>query len=105
MKYFCPVCAYNNLVSPPKDHSICPCCGTEFGYDDHSKSWDELRTGWINGGARWFSDSTQKPDKWDPFEQLFEGISLSTIAKDEIVLIPTETFGPIVWFEDINPHA
>jgi hypothetical protein len=39
-QYSCHVCGYSMLDEPPYDkygcatYTICPCCGTEFGYDD-----------------------------------------------------------------------
>ena len=36
MTFICPVCGWNDLEQDPsmKTHEICPCCGTQFGYDD-----------------------------------------------------------------------
>lgn len=70
MTYKCPICGYRSLVSPPENNTICPCCGTEFGYDDAVKSHDNLRNVWINRGAPWFSDKTPKPAGWNPIVQL-----------------------------------
>jgi hypothetical protein len=100
MRYYCPVCAYTDLSSPPRDHTICPCCGTEFGYDDHRKNWDELRQEWMQSGAKWFSDATQKPDHWAPYQQLYGGASLLVTAKNLVELIPTEEFSDSVHFQD-----
>lgn len=72
----CPVCGYPNLSEPPYDDygcstfSICPCCGTEFGYDDSGKSYTELRRIWICNGMSWWGKSTLPPDNWDPEIQL-----------------------------------
>lgn len=52
--YTCPVCGYDELNSPPENFSICPSCGTEFGYDDHRKSHAKLRAEWIQNGLEWF---------------------------------------------------
>ena len=77
MGYPCPVCGFNGLTRPPEDYYICPCCGTEFGYDDfadnssdRSRRWVELRQRWLNRDARWFSSATQPPNGWDPYRQL-----------------------------------
>lgn len=43
MTYRCPVCAYDALTTAPVDLSICPSCGTQFGYDDVGRSHKELR--------------------------------------------------------------
>jgi hypothetical protein len=70
MKHFCPVCGYDSLTRPPIDYLICPCCGTEFGYDDVAHSWDELRSLWVSKGAAWFSKHTQPPQEWDVLNQI-----------------------------------
>lgn len=66
MKYRCPVCAYPDLIYPPRDHFICPSCGVEFGYDDFTLSHINLRAKWIASGRPWFSSYTPKPDNWPP---------------------------------------
>lgn len=71
--YGCPVCGYGLLQSPPANHSICPCCGTEFGYDDFTKSHRQLRDEWLRSGAYWFSSSTVPPVPfWNGFRQVIE---------------------------------
>ncbi len=75
MNYLCPVCFYPNLSSPPADEDICPCCGTEFGYDDYATSHHELRRRWIQNGAPWFSQTTARPEHWSPLMQVVEGQS------------------------------
>jgi hypothetical protein len=81
MAYTCPVCAYDRMVEPPVDFAICPSCGTEFGYDDANRSFDELRTEWIDGGAQWFSHVTQPPDGWSGYRQLLRsGYALRPVA-------------------------
>lgn len=59
-KYMCPICDYDKLEFPPRNHEICPCCGTEFGFDDFDKSNSQLREEWIRGGSLWWS--TAVPD-------------------------------------------
>lgn len=67
----CRVCGYE-LPSPPwgKDGAsptwdICPCCGTEFGYEDCTPaSAREKRAQWIAGGMKWF-DRRKTPLDWD----------------------------------------
>jgi len=66
----CPVCGYDELEEPPQDFSICPACGTEFGYDDFSMTREELRRRWLERGAPWFSTHTPTPPRWDPVRQL-----------------------------------
>jgi predicted RNA-binding Zn-ribbon protein involved in translation (DUF1610 family) len=74
--YLCPVCGFDGLDEPPRDalglasFGICPSCGTEFGYDDATRSHAELRTQWKDKGMPWFSRSKAPPAAWDPAEQL-----------------------------------
>lgn len=69
----CPVCGF--LGEPPEDHSICPCCGTQFAYHDsgplpklvyHLK----LRRIWVDTGMKWWSKVHNPPIGWDPQAQL-----------------------------------
>jgi hypothetical protein len=91
-KYYCPVCFYPELSFPPADYNICPSCGTEFGYDDVSKSWDELRQEWVKRGAVWFSDKTPKPEGWDAAKQLYGRISTSSVADDSHAEVEIQHF-------------
>lgn len=76
--YTCPVCGYPGLPESPYVYAdksvasfeICPCCGTEFGNDDHETSYKELRDKWVAGGAIWWSDSTPPPAEWNGRKQL-----------------------------------
>lgn len=74
--YICPVCKYDQLDEAPYDgygcatYTICPCCGTEFGYDDSSKTHIELRDKWIKNGMKWWSLSVAPPSGWNPKKQL-----------------------------------
>jgi len=65
----CPVCGYDQL-EPPLRWKICPSCGTEFGYSDQGRSYDELRTEWIRAGAQWDSTVVKKPRGWNSVTQL-----------------------------------
>jgi len=67
--YTCPVCYYTGMQDPPRDYNICECCGTEFGNDDEAHSHEDLRTRWIESGAKWFFRSA--PVGWNPWTQLF----------------------------------
>jgi hypothetical protein len=69
MVNICPVCGFR-LMYPATDHRICPCCGTEFGYDDAGRSHEELREVWVENGARWWSPVDPTPPGWNPREQL-----------------------------------
>jgi hypothetical protein len=60
------------------DYLICPCCGTEFGYDDfamtyqeHEASLDRLRERWLARGMPWTSRVTPHPPGWNAVEQFF----------------------------------
>jgi hypothetical protein len=66
--FTCPVCYFENMPDPPADFNICPCCGTEFGIDDESLSFTELRGQWVADGSRWFYGSS--PEGWRPWRQL-----------------------------------
>ena len=73
MFYVCPVCAYPELPEPPQNFSICPSCGTEFGFDDAKMSYAELRQQWIMADAPWFSTVRHHSPDWNPWMQLITG--------------------------------
>ena len=52
------------------DFAICPSCGTQFGYDDANRSYDELRQNWIDAGALWFSPTDPPANGWNGYRQL-----------------------------------
>ena len=69
--YKCNVCGYPCLTRPPADFMICPCCYTEYGYDDANKSHALLRLEWIQKGMPWMGQNVSPPpDNWNPLEQL-----------------------------------
>jgi hypothetical protein len=96
--YSCPVCGLDGLQEPGDaefaSFEICPCCGTEFGYDDdqgacgkdlapevpgdHAYSNPEyrlaahlaLRGRWVTSGMKWWSTASEPPAGWDPVLQL-----------------------------------
>jgi hypothetical protein len=97
MSYRCLVCGYDGLHEPPRSHGvaapdgkilvdpsgigsdvICPCCGTQFGYDDEAggdlqkrlERYRQLRHRWVRAGMRWWSTGQSPPLGWDPAEQL-----------------------------------
>jgi|GEM_PF-1428062 len=84
MKYTCPVCAYDGLEEPPAYFTICPSCGTEFGYQDTLRGHDELRADWIAQGPTWHSSVIAAPYKWNGMEQLRRGglIDYSAVGGD-----------------------
>ena len=63
----CPVCGYQHLSQPPYDghgcasFDICPCCGTEFGYDDSSATHEVLRRRWIGATGEEGSGPVRRP--------------------------------------------
>ncbi len=67
--YLCPVCGFH-LRYPPADFNICPSCGTEFGYSDSGRTYEELRQNWLWHGARWASTVEKPPRNWDALLQL-----------------------------------
>jgi len=69
----CPVCGYNQLRYPPEDFTICPSCGTEFGYHDSRRTHWELRVQWVNEGALWHSRVINPPSPlWNGLKQLID---------------------------------
>lgn len=74
--YKCPVCGFKGLDEPSRDKDgnasfeICPSCGTEFGYDDATKSAAQLRREWLGRGAAWWSKTVKPPKNWNPVMQL-----------------------------------
>ena len=66
----CPVCGYDRLEEPARDHCICECCGTQFGYHDATLSHAELRERWVTGGATWHSRRIPPPSGWDAWNQM-----------------------------------
>lgn len=48
---------------------ICPCCGTEFGYEDCSISVRRNRSAWIAKGLKWCNER-EKPYFWNFNEQI-----------------------------------
>ena len=77
-QYLCPVCGYPELDDPAYDeygcssYEICPCCGTQFGYDDTEKSHFQLRVEWVQQGGRWWSSTLETTENWDAERQLFK---------------------------------
>jgi len=68
--YTCPVCGYAALKHPPEDFTICPSCGTEFGYHDSNKTNAELRAEWAKRGFPWSSRVIERPAGWNGLSQL-----------------------------------
>lgn len=76
LTYLCPVCGFTALTEPPYDdfgcptYVICPCCGTEFGYDDSTATHQVLREKWVSLGMHWWNNRQQPPEGWDADAQL-----------------------------------
>ena len=74
----CPVCGFRGLSEPAYDEhggasfEICPCCGTEFGYDDAGRSHYELRLRWIAAGSPWSDRDISPPADWNALRQMQE---------------------------------
>lgn len=66
----CYVCGYDKLEDAPEDWGLCPSCGTQFGYSDSIRSYDQLRQNWIASGAEWAMPWIPKPLNWNPVAQL-----------------------------------
>jgi|HubBroStandDraft_1064217.scaffolds.fasta_scaffold816142_2 hypothetical protein len=81
MKYSCPVCGFDQMPFPPEDHSICSCCGTEFGYHDRNRSHSELREAWVAKGTPWFSAALKPPVGWNAHVQMSRSSLEHTIEK------------------------
>lgn len=71
----CRVCGYELSFSPWGEDGesptwdICPCCGTEFGYEDCTRaSARKKREKWISSGKKWFKER-EKPTDWNYEEQ------------------------------------
>ncbi len=81
MDTLCPVCGL--LLDDPTwaeglpSFEICPCCGTQYGYDDccggdaaARPAWyRQARQAWVARGMRWWS-SGKPPNRWDAVSQL-----------------------------------
>jgi hypothetical protein len=95
MPFTCPVCAFSGLKEPDRNSfgdpsfGICPCGGTQFGYDDSCRNHAELRQEWLESGARWWSDVTKPPAGWDGREQLGQaadrdGVTPAPWTRDQV---------------------
>lgn len=72
-RWICPVCGYPNLDENPREqiHEICDSCGTQFGYTDSNRSYEELRKQWIDNGMKFYFEKLWGiPENWNPLEQL-----------------------------------
>jgi hypothetical protein len=74
--YRCRVCGLQQDDLPwgedgeTPSFNICPCCGTEFGYEDFTlEATRAQRERWLSTGAKWFKPK-EKPEGWNLDEQL-----------------------------------
>jgi hypothetical protein len=89
----CPVCGFDSLSRPLEPFDICPCCGTEFGYDDSALNHEELRMRWMRTGADWWSAAAVPPPNWSPTAQLLRANLLPVdLASTEGSVRLTTTF-------------
>ena len=92
MFYTCLVCGFGRMPGPPEDYTICPCCGTQFGYDDVSRSHRRIRNFWLQNGAHWFSAALAPDPLWNGFRQVAEaGLPYDVpnpVADYQLVSIP-----------------
>lgn len=72
----CRVCGLGFLESPwgqdgqTPSWEVCPCCGTEFGYEDCTLiGVRSQRNRWLASGAKWV-DKTKAPDDWSLEKQI-----------------------------------
>jgi hypothetical protein len=79
--YECPVCGFPGLEEPPEDFVICPSCGTEFGYHDHTRTHAQLRHQWVRAGAQWHSQVDERPTGWNPWIQLIDSGHAECVPK------------------------
>jgi hypothetical protein len=109
MRFTCPVCFFPDLPYTPGNYHICPCCGTEFGNDDHYMSHAELRREWISRGANWFF--RRPPEYWNPWMQLISGSAFDEVPKFatkiissvNVTISPTQTLNvsSSPWFAQV----
>ena len=82
--YTCPVCTFPRMTEPVEEGTICPCCGTEFGYDDDlGVTYAQLRARWVARGRPWFSVATMLTPGWRDW---LAGAALAVLGA-ELILI------------------
>ncbi len=71
IQYTCPVCAFSRMPYAADEGNICPCCGTEFGFDDTMGiTFRQLRDRWVAANTPWFSPVNSPPPLWNGVVQL-----------------------------------
>jgi hypothetical protein len=92
----CPVCNFP-LQEPPVDWNYCPCCGTEFGYHDSGRSYEEIRREWLATGAQWWSPVRHPPADWSLWNQI------AIFYEPHLASIPPQVNAdhvPVHWLEE-----
>lgn len=76
----------------PRGYNICPSCGTEFGLHDVNSTIEDLRTAWLESGAKWHSAVVPEPEKWNQAQQLatllFSRADIQVSEYDVGVIVP-----------------
>lgn len=90
----CPVCGYE-LPRPMATNLICPCCGTQFGYDDYAVSHRELLVQWLRAGHPWFSRIRRPPSGWKVYDQLYRANLLRLDSTGSMMGQREETILPL----------
>lgn len=76
---------------PAEEGNICPCCGTEFGYDDAlGVTFRTLRDQWVANETPWFSPIDQPPPLWNGVVQLILADYEFTWTDDFVVEEPQD---------------
>ena len=100
--HICPGCGYAKLEFAPEDFTICPSCGTEFGYQDATRSYYDLCQDWIAGGLKWHSRVEELPFPWNPYNQLITSkMPYETKWLESTKVIVIKTLASI-WVEPTN---
>jgi hypothetical protein len=94
INYTCPVCAYSEMPYPVDEGNICPCCGTEFGFDDAmGVTHRQIRDRWVAAGTPWFSPIDEPPFAWDGVAQLLAADYEFDLPDRQRLSVPSETRG------------
>ena len=82
------------MDEPPIDHAICACCGTQFGYDDTTKTYQRLRNEWLSRGGYWFDpdDEAYPKSGWNAWDQLDLAGFKYLVQRPKGSLIQTDRF-------------
>ena len=94
----CCVCGMRQAFPPWGDdeatpsYRLCHCCGTTFGLEDlRFVDVIKRRIAWVADGMNWMT-SEEKPDGWDPKQQLAQIPEKWTL--ESLGLGPNDTWPP-----------